>query len=154
MLTHIDGRYLPAVPQAQGHESATQPPLDNYVPFSDSPGFMGSEELPRVPAAAAAAAEAPRTAAFMQDFEDMPQELQQQAWQQQQQQQYKAELQQLQGQQLQQQQPAGVGVQMAEQQQLVGSAVGSPAGADDEDEDELEGYDDPPGLFDFEAGGT
>lgn len=81
----------------------------------------------------------------------MPQELQQQAWQQQQQQQYQQELQQQRGQ-LQQQQLAGVGVQVVEQQQLVGPAVGSPAGADEEDEDELDGYDDPPGLFDFEAG--
>lgn len=110
------------------------------MPFSDSPGFLGSEEFPRGSTEAAAAqapAAAAAPAAYLQDFGALPQQ--------------QLELQQQRGQQeLQQQQ--GLGVQVAEQQQLVGPAVGSPAGAHDADEDELEGYDDPPGLFDFEAG--
>lgn len=145
--------------QAQGHESATQPPLDNYVPYSDSPGFVGSEELPRQQAAAATAAAAeggPLTlplSAEQRNLQQLDQPWQQpdQPWQ-------------LQDQAQQQQEQQGLGVQVMQQQQqqLVGpSTVGAPAsaiapaigeGPEEEEDDELLGYDDPPGLFDYEAG--
>lgn len=54
-------------------------------------------------------------------------------------------------------QQQALGVQVVQQQQLVGPSIGEPAepgaaGEGDEDDDELLGYDDPPGLFDYEAG--
>lgn len=68
--------------------------------------------------------------------------------------------------QAQQQEQSGLGVQVMQQQQqdqqLVDpSTVGAPAsavagaigeGPEEEEDDELLGYDDPPGLFDYEAG--
>lgn len=85
-------------------------------------------------------------------MQDLEQQMQQ--WQQLQQEQPAWQgLQQL-GVQEQQQQQQGLGVQVAEQQQLVGPSVGSAGAAvgDEEEDDELLGYDDPPGLFDYEAG--
>lgn len=131
----------PACPalQAQGHESATQPPLDNFVPYSESPGFVGSEELPRRQLSSLDQQQQQDVQYF-----DLP-EVQQQPH---------AQFVPLQDQPEQQQ---ALGVQVVQQQQLVGPSIGEPAepgaaGEGDEDDDELLGYDDPPGLFDYEAG--
>jgi len=136
--------------QAQGHESATQPPLDNFVPNFDSSGFVGSEELPQEQQTPAAAhlqqqeqpqqqqGDLPQLDYLQQELEMLPlQDAQQQQQQQQQD--------------LLHRHPDDVGLQVMQQQQLVGSEVGAAAAAEDDD-DELLGYDDPPGLFDYEAG--
>jgi hypothetical protein len=153
------------LPQAQGHESATQPPLDNYVPDYGGSGLLGNEELPawqdlrqqQQPAATAAGAAGGWGA---------PPPMQQQQQQattfaqvQQQQQGLGSGLPPLQG---------GPGAQVMVAQQVVmgadgeahlaraggaGAGVGA-AGDDDDDEegDDLLGAEEPPGLFDYDAG--
>jgi hypothetical protein len=129
--------------QAQGHESATQPALDNFVPaFDGGAGFVGSEEPPR-----RKQQQQQQSGSSRNVFGQVLQQQQQQP---------------VQAFQQQQQQAAALGLQVMQQPQLMSPGTPEATAAEgglgsrdleaEEDDEDLLAVEEPPGLFDYEAG--